>query len=40
MNLHENIHRIKTVMGILTEEQNEVEVHPSTSKAYHLTPDI
>jgi hypothetical protein len=40
MNLQESIYRIKTVMGILTEEENEVETYPSSSKAYHLTPDI
>ena len=37
MNLQENIHRIKDVMGILNESD---QVFPKGKYAYHITPDI
>ncbi len=39
MNLQENIHRIKQVMGLITESE-ERESFISKSFAYHVTPDI
>jgi hypothetical protein len=43
MNLQENIHRIKEVIGIIKEDdttQLERQVFPSKDKGYHVTPDI